>query len=238
MSDQKPPQGWYPDNQGTLRWWDGNQWTEHTHDPAQQVPAAEHDAAAATAPMPAATTATHGAAGEAGVPARPWFKKKRFIIPGAVLALMIVGGAFAGTETEPPAAAPDTSASTDADEAVEEAAEEEPAPEPEPEPEPEPTEPAMTAGQENAIGSAENYLGFKAFSRSGLIEQLEFEGYSTEDATFAVDYVDPNWMEQAARSAEEYLDFSSFSRSGLIDQLVFEGYSREQAEHGATSAGL
>ncbi|MGY0019946.1 phospholipid scramblase-related protein [Streptomyces sp. YJ-C3] len=41
------PAGWYPDPQGTpqtLRWWDGSQWTEHTHAqghaPAQQAPAA------------------------------------------------------------------------------------------------------------------------------------------------------------------------------------------------------
>ncbi|QNS03155.1 phospholipid scramblase-related protein [Streptomyces xanthii] len=34
------PAGWYPDPQGTpqtLRWWDGSQWTEHTH-AAAQVP--------------------------------------------------------------------------------------------------------------------------------------------------------------------------------------------------------
>lgn len=28
-----PPAGWYVDNQDALiyRWWDGTQWTEHTH---------------------------------------------------------------------------------------------------------------------------------------------------------------------------------------------------------------
>ena len=29
MSTQQPA-GWYPDAQGVTRWWDGNQWTEHT----------------------------------------------------------------------------------------------------------------------------------------------------------------------------------------------------------------
>ncbi|MZD10085.1 DUF2510 domain-containing protein [Streptomyces sp. SID5785] len=35
------PAGWYPDPQGTpqtLRWWDGSQWTEHTHAAGAQVP--------------------------------------------------------------------------------------------------------------------------------------------------------------------------------------------------------
>ena len=27
---QSTPPGWYPDGQGGQRWWDGNQWTEHT----------------------------------------------------------------------------------------------------------------------------------------------------------------------------------------------------------------
>ena len=30
---QSTPPGWYPDGQGGQRWWDGNQWTEHTLPP-------------------------------------------------------------------------------------------------------------------------------------------------------------------------------------------------------------
>ncbi|KQU00638.1 hypothetical protein ASG53_01780 [Sanguibacter sp. Leaf3] len=97
--------------------------------------------------------------------------------------------------------------------------------------------PAASLSQQNAIGSAESYLDFSAFSRTGLIGQLEFEGFSTEDATFAVDSIAPDWNAQAAEKAQSYLDFSTFSRQGLIDQLVFEGFSVAEAEHGATAVG-
>ncbi len=92
--------------------------------------------------------------------------------------------------------------------------------------------------QANAVESAESYLDFTAFSRTGLIEQLEFEGYSTDDATFAVDSLDIDYKEQAAKSARDYLDFTSFSRSGLIEQLMFEGYTEEQATYGVDQVGL
>lgn len=98
--------------------------------------------------------------------------------------------------------------------------------------------PTMTREQENAIRSADDYISFSAFSKTGLIEQLEFEGYSKEDATFAVNSLRVNWKEQAAKSAEDYLEYSGFSRSGLIEQLEFEGFTREQAEYGVTQAGL
>jgi hypothetical protein len=32
---QSTPPGWYPDGQGGQRWWDGNQWTEHTLPPQE-----------------------------------------------------------------------------------------------------------------------------------------------------------------------------------------------------------
>ncbi|MBV1780113.1 Ltp family lipoprotein [Paeniglutamicibacter sp. ABSL32-1] len=97
---------------------------------------------------------------------------------------------------------------------------------------------AGTLSQQNALRSAENYLDFSAFSRSGLINQLEFEDFSTKDATWAVDRVAVDWNEQAVKSAEQYLDYSSFSRKGLIDQLVFEGYTKKQAEYGVGKTGL
>jgi hypothetical protein len=98
--------------------------------------------------------------------------------------------------------------------------------------------PTMTAAQENAVASAQDYLDYGAFSRKGLIDQLEFEGYSTKDATYAVDHIEVDWNEQAAASAKDYLDYDSFSHKGLVDQLKFEGFTPEQAEYGVTQAGL
>ncbi|MCV0403791.1 MAG: Ltp family lipoprotein [Chloroflexi bacterium] len=97
-------------------------------------------------------------------------------------------------------------------------------------------DPGLTNGQRNAIESAESYLAFSAFSESGLVDQLEFEGYSTADATFAVGSLDVDWNEQAAKSAAAYLEFSSFSLPGLIEQLEFEGFTAQQATYGANKA--
>ena len=97
--------------------------------------------------------------------------------------------------------------------------------------------PSPTTGEKNALRSAREYLSFSAFSYTGLIKQLEYEGYSTEEATYAADNCNANWNEQAAKSAKEYLDISSFSRQGLIDQLIYEGYTQEQAEYGVTQNG-
>ena len=37
----------------------------------------------------------------------------------------------------------------------------------------------------NAVEEAESYLEYSSFSRSGLIDQLEYEGFSTSDANYA-----------------------------------------------------
>ena len=98
--------------------------------------------------------------------------------------------------------------------------------------------PDYTASQEQAIGKAEDYLGSMHFSRSGLIEQLEFEDFTKADATFAVAHVEVDWNEQAAGKAQDYLDSQHFSRSGLIEQLRFEGFTKAQATYGVNHAGL
>ena len=97
---------------------------------------------------------------------------------------------------------------------------------------------AVTVSQEQAIAKAESYLEFTAFSRKGLIEQLQYEQFSKSDATFAVDHITVNWNEQAAKKAQSYLDMTSFSRGGLIDQLRFEGFSKSQAAYGVKAVGL
>ena len=43
------PPGWYPDAQGVTRYWDGNQWTEHTQPQQPQPPQAPYPAAPAAA---------------------------------------------------------------------------------------------------------------------------------------------------------------------------------------------
>jgi len=92
--------------------------------------------------------------------------------------------------------------------------------------------------REQAVKSASSYLDFTAFSREGLIDQLEFEGFSTDDATHGVDAQNADWNEQASLKAQSYLDFSTFSRQGLIDQLIFEGFSLDQATYGVNAVGL
>lgn len=92
---------------------------------------------------------------------------------------------------------------------------------------------SMTAEQENALSRAISYLDTMAFSKSGLIAQLEFEEYSHEDAVFAVDNCGADWNEQAVLKAKSYLETLPFSYSGLVDQLKYEGFTNSEATHGA-----
>ena len=97
---------------------------------------------------------------------------------------------------------------------------------------------AGTVSQQNALRSARNYLSFTSFSRTGLIEQLEYEDFTTEDAGWAVDRVTVDWNEQAAKSAKSYLEFTAFSHAGLVEQLIYGGFTPEQAEYGVSQTGL
>jgi hypothetical protein len=103
---------------------------------------------------------------------------------------------------------------------------------------PSPTAPALTVSQQQALRKAQQYLDYAAFSRSGLIKQLQYEGFTVADATYAADAVGANWTAEADKKAKEYMAYSSFSHSGLVKQLEYEGFTAAQAEHGAKSVGL
>ena len=94
-----------------------------------------------------------------------------------------------------------------------------------------------TIGEKNALDKAKSYLDYTAFSKEGLIEQLEYEGFTNAEAKFGADNCGANWKEQAAKKAKQYMDYSSFSKKGLIDQLEYEGFTSEQAEYGAKAVG-
>ncbi len=95
-----------------------------------------------------------------------------------------------------------------------------------------------TLGEKQAAISAKNYLDYSAFSRSGLIKQLEFEGFTSQQAEYGVSQTNADWNEQSVLSAQAYIEYSSFSRSGLITQLEFEGFTHQQAEYGAEAVGF
>ena len=96
--------------------------------------------------------------------------------------------------------------------------------------------PLSPISQENAVNAAEDYIRMGPFSLKGLIEQLEYEGYSTADAAYAATHINVDWNQQAARAAKEYLEMSPFSQSGLLEQLEYEGFTPAQAAYGVRVA--
>ena len=112
------PAGWYPQEDGRLRYWDGQSWTEHavTSGPgAGGVVGWAASAASAEQPAQAAPVRQP----------RPWFRKKRVLVPAGLLLLVVIGSAMDGgttgdTSSAVPAAAtasgarPTASTTTDA----------------------------------------------------------------------------------------------------------------------------
>lgn len=96
-----------------------------------------------------------------------------------------------------------------------------------------------TADKENAnaIAKAKAYLDYSGFSRSGLIKQLEYEGYPTDSATYAADNCGADWNNECAEKAQSYLDYTSFSRDGLYNQLAYEEFTDEQIQYGLSAVG-
>ena len=97
---------------------------------------------------------------------------------------------------------------------------------------------SATVGESNALRKAQSYLNVSAFSYSGLIEQLEYSGFTHNEAVYAADNCGADWFEQAAKKAKNYLKVSGISESRLIEQLQYNGFTYEQAAYGAKQNGF
>lgn len=99
--------------------------------------------------------------------------------------------------------------------------------------------PLSPASQSSALRKAEEYLSMEqGFSARGLVDQLEYDQFSEEDAVAAVSSLNVDWNHQAALKAKQYLSMEGFSHSGLVGQLEYDKFTPAQAEYGAEAAGL
>jgi hypothetical protein len=102
-----------------------------------------------------------------------------------------------------------------------------------------PAGPSMTTAQQQAVDAAEGYLSEgQGFSDQGLLSQLTSSagnGFSKPDAEFAINYLHPNWDQQAVGAAKGYLSVGQgFSEQGLLSQLTSSagsGFTQVQAEY-------
>lgn len=95
-----------------------------------------------------------------------------------------------------------------------------------------------TTGEANALKKAKSYLNLTAFSYDGLVEQLEYEGFTHDEAIYGAEHCGADWNEQAVEKARSYLELTAFSRDGLIEQLEYEGFTHSQAVYGVEQNGF
>ncbi len=88
-----------------------------------------------------------------------------------------------------------------------------------------------TVGEKAALDKSNDYLSIMHFSKEGLREQLEFEGFTTEEIDYAINNQSVDWSEQALGKGKEYMNTMSFSKTGLKEQLLFDGFTDEQATY-------
>lgn len=97
---------------------------------------------------------------------------------------------------------------------------------------------AATENQQKALDKANEYVDTLPLSRKGLVKQLEYDGYTTDVATYAADNCSANWNKEAKEMAEQYMDSTTYTYKDMVQQLETEGFTKEQAKFGAKAVGL
>lgn len=89
----------------------------------------------------------------------------------------------------------------------------------------------------NALKSAESYSRTLHMSKQGIYDQLvsEYgEGFTHEEAQYAIDNIEADWNENALKKAKSYYENLSMSKDAVYDQLVSEygeQFTAEEAQY-------
>lgn len=142
---------------------------------------------------------------------RPWFKKKRFLLPLIIVGIMIISSiANAGKNEPSTAVAPSADASAAAPAA--------PAPA-------EAAAPAVPTEYKSALKKAESYSETMHMSKAGIYKQLTSEygeKFSPKAAQYAVDNLKADYKANALAKAKSYQETMSMSPEGIRQQLTSE----------------
>lgn len=94
-----------------------------------------------------------------------------------------------------------------------------------------------TVGQSNALKKAEQYSKLMHMSKRGLYDQLTSEygeGFTAEEAQYAIDNVNADWKANALEKAKSYQTNLNMSKSSIYQQLISEygeKFTTEEAQY-------
>ena len=197
------PAGWHRQPDGRERYWDGVKWTDHFRD-------AQPPSAGAAFSQPQALK-----------PVRPWYKKKRYVIPAGLVALSIIGSALPDSEDSAvPAsavvAAPSVGSAAPATTST---------------PTPTPSSTAATPTTTSAPAPVKPKAPATVKPKAPAPVKPKAPAPVPVKPKPAAP-VESMSQANARAKAADYLDYSAFSRKGLIEQLKFEGFSTKDATYG------
>lgn len=168
---------------------------------------------------------------------RPWFKKKRFIIPIAAVVLLIAissagRGSGKSTDAESQASNTETQSATSTTPSAEK-----------PSTTPSAQKPDVPAEYLAALAQANTYANTMHMCKAKLYDQLtsEYGGqFAPEPAQYAVDNVKTDWNANALALAKRYQSSMNMSSARIHDQLTSdfgEKCTQENADYAISNLG-
>ena len=96
----------------------------------------------------------------------------------------------------------------------------------------------ITMNMNLAIEAAKDYMNSsRHYTYIALIDQLENDQYTHDEAVFAAEHCGIDWNEEALAVAIDYLEYSPYSYSGLLQQVKHEKFTHEQAVYAVDHCG-